>query len=476
MKKIFNFMLAIAAIVGVACTPNNEGNGGENNGPKPALTFTIQLSNITSTSVKMEVTPSNNTDTYYFDVVETSVLSHYSSPKAFVADYISQLKALYEEHGLALGDVLSQGPDSWEYEEGQLEPNTDYYAFAFGVTAEGVVTSEVTMESFKTLEPTPAGPSDNVLSVSVTRVTANGALVNVTPSNNDTYYFDVIEKSAIDEFGSPLDFALDYIVKLKNTCEAYGYTLADALSSGSDEMSYDGFLSPNTEYYAFAFGATADCAITTEVVTVPFKTSELEKSDKVFDNLSYGFFTNYGDYYGSNATNWYIDIFPEEGMDFLVLEVQTPLDATDFTGNYPFASTFEAGTAVAGFIDFDSGSQLSGSYWATLDLYYNISNYALCKTGNVAITKSGEEYTVAVDAVDADGYKVTANYTGVIEEFIDDYAAPLSVKKQAARRFRFVPKNKELKVAQPLCKKMAAKFGAEKIQPRFTRPFRVAVK
>ena len=175
----------------------------------------------------------------------------------------------------------------------------------------------------------------------------------------------------------------------------------------------------------------------------------------MFDNLSYGYFTNYGDYYGSNATNWYIDIYPEEGMDILVLEVQTPLDATDFTGNYPFASTFEAGSAVAGFIDYDG--YLCGSYWATLDLNYNISNYAFCKTGNVAISKSGEEYTIALDAVDADGYKVTANYTGTIEEFIDSSAAPLSVNKHAARRFRFVPKKSSEKSIASL------KFASKKM-------------
>ena len=469
-------MLAIAAIVGVACTPNNEGNGGENNGPKPALTFTIQLSNITSSSVYMAVTPSNNIDTYFFDVVPQSVMAHYATPEAFATDYVSQLISLYEQYDLVFADALSKGADAWQYKLGDLEPNTEYYAIAFGVTPEGTITTKVTMESFKTLEPTPSGPSDNVLSVSVTRVTATGALVNVTPSNNDTYYFDVIEKSAIDEFGSPLDFALDYIVKLKNTCEAYGYTLAEALSSGPDEMSYDGFLSPNTEYYAFAFGATANCSITTEVVTVPFTTPEMVKGDKALDNLSYGYFTNYGDYYGSNAANWYIDIYPEEGMDVLVLEVQTPLDATDFTGNYPFASTFEAGSAVAGFIDFDSGSQLSGSYWATLDLNYNVSNYAFCKTGNVAISKSGEVYTIALDAVDADGYKVTANYTGSIEEFVDETANTLSVKKQAARRFRFIPKNRDMKVVQPLCRNAIVKLRAEGAQSRPTKPFRVAVK
>ena len=115
MKKLFNLLLAMLAIVGVACSPFNEGNGegngngnGENNDPTPALTFTIQLSNITSSSVKMEVTPSNNTDTYFFDVVEKSVLNYYSSPEAFVADYISQLKVYYEENGMSLGDALSQ--------------------------------------------------------------------------------------------------------------------------------------------------------------------------------------------------------------------------------------------------------------------------------------------------------------------------------------------------------------------------------
>ena len=453
MKKIFNFLLAMLAVCGIACTPNSGDGTGENNDPTPALTFTIQLSNITSTSVKMAVTPSNDTDTYFFDVVEKRVMGHYATPEAFVADYISQLKAIYEQYEMTLGDALSQGPDSWEYQEGNLDPDTDYYAFAFGVTAEGVITSEVAMESFKTLEATPAGPSDNVLSLSVSRVTATGALVSVTPSNNDTYYFDVIEKSAIDEFGAPIDFALDYIVKLKNTCEANGYTLADILSSGADSFSYDGYLSPNTEYYAYAFGATADCTVNTSVVLVPFKTPDLERGDKVLDNLSYGYFTYYGDYYGTNATNWYIDIYPEEGMDILVLEVQTPLDADDFTGNYPFASTFEAGTAVAGFIDADN--YICGSYWATLDLNYNISNYGFCKTGNVAISRSGEEYTLAVDAVDADGYKITANYTGTLEQFVGSSAAPLSTNKHAARRFRFVPKKSSEKLMAPL--KLASK-------------------
>lgn len=467
-------MLVVLAVCGIACTPNNEGNGGENNGPKPALTFTIQLSDITSSSVYMAVTPSNNTDTYFFDVVPQYVMAHYDTPEVFAADYVSQLISIYEQYDLVFADDLSQGEDAWQYEQGNLEPNTEYYAIAFGVTPEGTITTKVTMESFKTLAPTPAAPSDNVLTVDVSQITATGALISVETTNNDTYYFDVIEKSAIDEYGSPLDFALEYIVRVKNTYEAYGYTLADALSSGPDSYLYDGILTPNCEYYAIAFGVTADCCINTSVVTVPFKTLEMVKSDKAFNNLSYGYYTNYGDYYGSNAANWYIDLYPEEGMDMLILEVQTPLDATDFTGNYPLASTFDAGTAVAGFID--SESYIGGSYWCTLNSSYEIADYAFCNTGNVAISKSGEDYTIVVDAVDPDGYKITANYTGTIEEYTDGSASTLSTKKGMARRFRFIPKDRKIKVAQPLCQNAIVKLRVEGAQSRLTKPFRVAVK
>jgi hypothetical protein len=333
MKKIFNFMLAMLAVCGVACTPNN-GNGNGNG--DTALSFVISVTNITSNGAVVSVTPSTDA-TYYFDVVEKDLLDGYYSEEQFLSDYVADIKAYIDEENAAganlfLGNFVSSGNDSYTYgEEPALEADTEYYAFAFGLSESGEITSGLTKK--------------------------------------------------------------------------------------------------------------------------PFKTLEAVKGDKAFDNLSYGSYTNYGDYYGVGATNWYIDIYPEEGMDFLVLEVQTPLDATDFTGDYPFASTFETGTAVAGFVD--EVGYPCGSHWGTLDNNYNISNYALCKTGNVAISKSGEDYTVVVDAVDADGYKVTANYTGVIEEFIPSDSELLSVKKHAARRFRFVPKKSSEKSVAPL--KLATK-------------------
>ena len=301
------------------------------------------------------------------------------------------------------------------------------------------------------------GNGDTALSfvIKVTNITSNGAVVSVTPSTDATYYFDVFEKDYLDGYDSEEQFIVDYVADIKAYIDeenAMGANLffGNFVSRGNDSYTYGGdvVLEPNTEYYAFAFGLSESGEITSGLTKKPFKTMEEVQGDKEFNNLSYGYFTNYGDYYGVGATNWYIDIYPEEGDDILILEVQTSLDADDFTGNYPLASTFEAGTSVAGFIDAEG--YICGSYWCTLDNSYNISNYALCNTGNVVISKSGDEYTVVVDAVDADGYKVTANYTGVIEEFIPSDEGLLSVNKYPARRFRFVPKKSSEKSVAPL--------------------------
>ena len=57
MKKIFNLLLAMLAIVGVACTPDsgeNAGNNGGGNGA-PSSPFVISVTNITSTDRKSVV-------------------------------------------------------------------------------------------------------------------------------------------------------------------------------------------------------------------------------------------------------------------------------------------------------------------------------------------------------------------------------------------------------------------------------------
>ena len=465
MKKIFKLFIVMLAVCGISCEQmggilggGNQG-GDEPNSPNnpsdPGTTeavFNITVTDITSSGAYVAVETTSN-ETYYFDVIEKEYLDQYTDKKVFAAEMVAELKAYYEEEGYTLADALSYGSDGYLYEEGDLEPNTDYYAFAVAVTENGVVNSDLTLKQFKTLEAAAGGsgsdePSNNSFAITVSDITSSGATVAIVPSNTDTYYFDVIEKDVFDTYTDKQAFAAEMVAGIKEYCESYGYTLADALSSGSDTYTYEDFLDANTDYYAFAVGVSSSGVITTDITVKAFTTLASgngggNEGGKEFNNLSYGYYTNCGDYYESNATNWYIDLYPEEGMDFVTLEVQTALDATDFTGNYTLASTFEAGTAVAGFVEVDDeGGYVCGSYWGVLYSNYELADYALLASGSVTIGKTGSNYTIVVDAVDIDGYKVTVNYEGVLKEYIDDGASLLSVRKKPARRLRFVPKTK----------------------------------
>lgn len=266
MKKLLNLLLAMLAIVGVACTPNNEEGGGENNPTKTS--FVISVTDISEMGATVTVEPSTN-DTYYFAVIERSTIDKYADRNGFA----EMLAPMVDE------SVLSSGKDSYTYPYGDLSPDTEYYAYAFGVTADGEITSDLFVVPFKTLYVN-LGQSDNTFDIAVSNITTTGAIVSVTPSNSDYYYFDVLPKSNVEEFGSKMDFALDYIFKLKNTCEAMCISFKSILSSGAATKSFDRWLEPNIEYYAFAFGVTPLCGInTSEITVVEFRTPPAARSN-----------------------------------------------------------------------------------------------------------------------------------------------------------------------------------------------------
>lgn len=284
-----------------------------------------------------------------------------------------------------------------------------------------------------------SGSGSISFAITVSDITATSAYVEVSPSNKETYFFDVIEKEMLDQYSDKKEFAADVISLYLD----YGYSVDELLSSGIDHYSYtdESALEPNTEYYAYAFGLSTDGTVTTKVTTVSFQTLASQSGgnggtttgDLALNTFTYGYYTNYGDYYESNAANWYIDLYTDDTYDILVLEVQTPLSATDFVGSYKLTNTFAANTAVAG--GEDSEGYLYGSYWCLLDADYNLVDCVCCTSGSVDITKSGSNYTIVVDAVGENGYKVTSTYTGALEEYVDDTLSRAMVKNPA-RRFR----------------------------------------
>ena len=419
-------------------------NSGSGSGVTSNNTFSVDVTNVTATGATISVTPSNN-DTYYFDLVEKEVYDQFPNGATFAAEYIAYLKEYFESYGYTMADLLSSGSDSYTYEgDNALTPATNYVAFAVGVSTAGDVTTNITLKEFATLSSgSGSGGSDatsqNTFAISVSGVTSTSATVSVTPSNSDTYYFDVYPKDVADQNGGLDALAVDLVVYLKELYESYGYTLANALSSGADGYTYEGesALDPGTTYYAFAFGVDSDGNVTTGVTSQTFTTEASGSTgggttigDKNINNLVEGSCTNYGDFYEVGATNYWIDLYTADYSEALILEVQAAASATSCVGTYPFGLTFEAGSAISGFI-YDN--YLYGSYWAAISSSGSVSEYAMINGGSVSISKDGNNYVIALDATTEDGSTITASYNGELVESSET----LSLKSNASKRKSF---------------------------------------
>ena len=502
MKKLVKlFIIAVLAVCGVSCEllgglingGNNNGENGENNGNGNGGTTTsyvISVTNITTNSATVTVTPSDNDTSYYFDVIEKDYLDAYTNSADFLADYVAEIKAYIDElnaygYGITFADFVSYGKDSYDYEAGTLDPNTEYYAIAFGLSEEGKVTSDLNKKVFTTLSSGNSGgsnTSNNTFQVNVTDITSNGATVSVTPSNYDTYYFDVIEKDIYDMYTDKKELAADYMAEIAEACKDYGYTIADVLSSGSDAYSFEGYLDPNTAYYALAFGVSTSGAITTDVAATAFTTLASgsgggstggNTGDKNLTCFEMGYYENWGDYYGTNATNWYIDLYSLTSNDYFVVELQGDLSETaPVAGEYKLLSTFAPGTAVAGGIDNQGYSY--GTYWALLnDNWDAFVDYSLCTSGTVKVSKSDNIYTIDIDAVGQNGEAIKVSYAGTLEEYVSDYSlAAQKLSNNLTKRFCTVSrmmKQKQVKMAPKAMLKKATstlKFSPKKVAPK----------
>lgn len=265
------------------------------------------------------------------------------------------------------------------------------------------------------------GSEGNVqFEITVSGISSNSATVSVVPSSSDlSYYFDVVDKSNFENLDSSVALATDVIAYI-NASLAEGESFADYLSMGADSYTYNTSLKANTDYYAYAFGVSAEGVVTTDITMVPFKTlpsegDDPEQGDEGVIKCLYADYEDYGDFYDSNARNWLIYMDDNTNNNIFYLEVQTSLSATSFVGEYPVAKSFAAGTAVYGYIDEED--YIYGSYWCATDSNDDIIDYNLLISGSITITRSGADYTVVVDAIGDTGATVKATYTGDIPEY-----------------------------------------------------------
>lgn len=246
----------------------------------------MSFHDITFYNAKVTVNAGNYTDKYFFNVTPKVLFDkdYNGDARAFAEDYIAQVKQLAELSEKTFGDmylILSYS-GKMEGTVPSLASETEYIAIVFGVDINGLITTGVASETFKTEKDPGVQKSDMTFEINVEQPTGTSAIVEVTPSKNDEYYFfTAINKSQLSTtVGGDTDEAiLNYYSKLFDSYlenETFEDFASKNFSKGKDSYNFAA-LPDNCDYLVIAFGVTYHgeiCMATTDLARKEFKTGE----------------------------------------------------------------------------------------------------------------------------------------------------------------------------------------------------------
>lgn len=236
------------------------------------LTFRLSQE-IDGAFANLIVTPSYD-DRLYFNYAFTvrecgSPDSAYDYIINYIQDECARLSWYYgmtaQEY---MADILTTGQNSKLLELNKLD---DYYAIAVAMDLDCNPTSEMAIAEFSTEE---VHPSDNLISIDITDITAIGAHWKATTTNDDQYLLFVEAVDVINEMWSEDDDELMGIIASLFPTTYYG-------RRGSQEGNVTN-LEPNTRYMAFAFGCEAYTP-TTRLFKTYFTTQEAYVGEVSFE-------------------------------------------------------------------------------------------------------------------------------------------------------------------------------------------------
>lgn len=248
----------------------------------PQGPYNVSVSDITAVSAVVNVVPDNDDEPYYFDILTKADYDAAGGDlSAIMNEFIQYLEGIYGSSGSEVASMLqSHGQDRDNFDG--LTPDTEYYAFAIGLSDDGTVGTDVSVVPFRT--SAGGDPSLCTFDISTGYVGTTYALINIVPSDATVpYYCGVVPASG---YTSDADLVAANQAELKQMAEEFGYDLATVVKSasayGDNEMEEDG-LQLGTEYVAYAYAIGPDGGATGYVYTRRFTTAASEASDVKID-------------------------------------------------------------------------------------------------------------------------------------------------------------------------------------------------
>lgn len=262
-KSLFILAAAIVAMAFSSCDPVNP-----NPDPKDENNFKIEVSDITTTTALVSVTPKDLTNWYYFDIEYSSTVEEYGGVANYADTLLTYLYEDYVEYGEEYAEdygitslsayvraISSVGADSYEFEG--LWGETKFTVIAFMIDSLSLsISGKPEAFEFTTATVTP---SSNTFKISV-----DGGFITVTPSNFDPYFFDYVEKDVLTTYEYTIE---EYALEDVQYMASIGY-LDYFISTGADSYDYSEYMEDGVTYVAFAVGV--DGGLTTKVESTEF--------------------------------------------------------------------------------------------------------------------------------------------------------------------------------------------------------------
>ena len=222
---------------------------------KPSLTFSISPDEITATSIKATVIPSDASAKYLSVLVEASKYEGKSDEEI--------MKGVISDYGYDIYGAEKTGTTTLS--SSKCKPETEYIALAFGVDDSYNANSSLTKRTIETKSDGTNPPSEEkTISINVKECTANTIVADFNPSDAKMMYVPTLYKAAdIADLNDS-----DIISKILKENQDNWYSLAQ---TGKYKLTRSNCIS-NTEYVLVAVGVDSNNSATTGLFRQEVKT------------------------------------------------------------------------------------------------------------------------------------------------------------------------------------------------------------
>lgn len=255
------------------------------------ISFTINVTDSTTSSFAYEVIPKDTAMTYFSQVVEKEYFNQFGSPEEFINADVELIRTLAAEQGLTfeecLKSVLKKGNYSrnLKYQLSQKQ----YVIYAFGMDYSGNI---LTGLDSRVASTAPVDQSDITFEINVHQE-GRTTVVNVVPSDKEqTYITGVVDAARFNKPYDNVDDA-DYIFDFKQGMlwqdidyytsmgypDPYAFVLRNNAVSGDNTATME--LSAAEDYVVYAVSVNEQCILNSEPEIYEFRTDDVVKSDNV---------------------------------------------------------------------------------------------------------------------------------------------------------------------------------------------------